>query len=780
MFDFLNPGLLFGAALLGVPLVIHLLNRQRFRRRPWAAMEFLLAAYKKQRRRLRRENLLLLLLRCLIPIVLALAIARPRFHDDRLLGSLGSGSSHHVVVLDATGSTGLELRGATTPFDRAKALAFALLDRIAARESAPRVTVVVQGLRAAVPVRQDGDPQRCKARIAALPAPVDGGGDLREALLAVVRIVEEAKDEALRVHLFTDLQVRAFGSDAEPTPAPTGPVPRAEDFADSVGDLLKRIREHAEINLFDVRGVDGGSEDNFQLADLRLGTTHAIRRVPLPVVATVRNRSAEKRTVHVTLEIDGAQPTRKSVDVDAGGDAEVEFEATFADAGAHRLRASLEADALAMDDQRFLAVPVRERISVLVVEGSAETDPSLRTSTLLLEILDPTEGQGSADLTPFRPTVVDTVALLTGRAKPGDHDLVVLADVDRLNPLAGEALTEAVRAGTGLLVMFGPRTDADSYVVHLGRGGLGPMPFLVTSPRGTAPNGDRWFGSSIENGDHPVLREFQQDAYVQLLESVPVWRWLGSERPVDPPPAPAGDERDERDAADEQGARGSSEVLLAVRDPVQSPLLIASRFGAGRALFLTSAVSRDPERWNRFDSPVGGLAFLLLWPAAEWLTAPAIENRNVVAGDVLSASLRTRPRDLSVVLPERAGIAKLPIGDEPTPLPGGRYALPAFRRTEYAGFYEFEMLLGEEEAGARHTELFAVEPDVAEGELVYLPHVRARERLGFATVLTELPVLADASVDSGVRELGPFFLWATLIVLVAEAALARFVTRRRS
>jgi hypothetical protein len=782
VFDFLNPGLLFGAALLAVPLVIHLLNRQRFRRRPWAAMEFLLAAYKKQRRRLRRENLLLLLLRCLIPVVLALAIARPLLRDDRLVGALGSGSAHHVFVIDATGSTGLELRGATTPFERAKALAFALLDRIASRESAPRITVVVQGLRATVPIREDGDPQRTKARLAALEPPVDGGGDLREALIAVARITDEAADPSLRVHLFTDLQVRAFGAELEPaTPeAGTGAgAPRPEEFRDSIAEILKRIREHAEVNLFDVRGVDGGTEENLQIADLRLGTTHAIRRVPMPVIATVRNRSDQKRTVQVTLEIDGTQPTRKSLDVEAGGEGELEFEVSFPEAGSRRLRASLESDGFAMDDQRFLAVPVRDRISVLVVEGSNETDPSLRSSTLLLEVLDPTEGQGSADLTPFAPTVVDTVALLTGRAKPGDHDLVVLADVDRLNPLAGEALTEAVRAGTGLLVMFGRHTDPDSYVVHLERGGRGPMPMVITSARGTTPRSDRWFGSSIAAPDHPVLREFREDAYVQLLESVPVWRYFGAEAPFAGEPLPPDPVAGETTPPLET-ARSTGEVLLTVRDPTQSPLAIAARFGAGRALFLTSPISRDPERWNRFDSPVGGLAFLLLWPMAEWLTAPAMENRNVVAGETLTASLRTRPRDLSVLMPERAGVAKLPIGDEPSPLPGGRYALPPFRRTEYSGFYEFELLLGEDEAGARHTELFAVQPDVAEGELAYLSHARAKERLGFTAVLTELPVLADASVDSGVRELGPWLLWLTLLVLVGEAALARFIARRRT
>ena len=80
--QFLNPALLAGTLLFAVPLLIHLLNKQRHKRRPWAAMDFLLRAFQKQRNRLRNENLLLLLLRCLIPILLALAVAdgvdRPR------------------------------------------------------------------------------------------------------------------------------------------------------------------------------------------------------------------------------------------------------------------------------------------------------------------------------------------------------------------------------------------------------------------------------------------------------------------------------------------------------------------------------------------------------------------------------------------------------------------------------------------------------------------------------------------------------------------------------
>ena len=48
---FVNAGLVAGVALASVPLIIHLLNRQRHKPVRWVAMRFVLAAYRKTRRR---------------------------------------------------------------------------------------------------------------------------------------------------------------------------------------------------------------------------------------------------------------------------------------------------------------------------------------------------------------------------------------------------------------------------------------------------------------------------------------------------------------------------------------------------------------------------------------------------------------------------------------------------------------------------------------------------------------------------------------------------------
>src|SRR5437868_11773813 len=63
---------LAGAA--AVPVVIHLLNRRRYRVVDWAAMRFLLAARRQNVRRLRLEQLLLLVVRTLLVVLLVAAM----------------------------------------------------------------------------------------------------------------------------------------------------------------------------------------------------------------------------------------------------------------------------------------------------------------------------------------------------------------------------------------------------------------------------------------------------------------------------------------------------------------------------------------------------------------------------------------------------------------------------------------------------------------------------------------------------------------------------------
>src|SRR5216110_3493133 len=118
---FLNPyTMIAGAALVSSPIVIHLINRLRYRRIKWAAMEFLLKSQKRNRRRLIIEQLILLLLRIMLVLLVALLLAR--FVSDALALTQPQ-STQHVVLLDDTASMGDAWRQdgqARNTFDAAK------------------------------------------------------------------------------------------------------------------------------------------------------------------------------------------------------------------------------------------------------------------------------------------------------------------------------------------------------------------------------------------------------------------------------------------------------------------------------------------------------------------------------------------------------------------------------------------------------------------------------------------------------------------------------------
>src|SRR5947208_14830983 len=98
---FLNPIFFWvGVGAISAPIIIHLINRMRFRRVRWAAMEFLLKSQKRNRKRLIIEQLILLALRCFLVVLAGLLLAR--FLGFSSLGFFRPQNTTHIVVLDAT------------------------------------------------------------------------------------------------------------------------------------------------------------------------------------------------------------------------------------------------------------------------------------------------------------------------------------------------------------------------------------------------------------------------------------------------------------------------------------------------------------------------------------------------------------------------------------------------------------------------------------------------------------------------------------------------------
>lgn len=74
---FLQPFVLFGLPLVLLPVIIHLINRRRYRSQPWAAMQFLRMATRHSTSHARLRNFLILLFRVLTILALVFFLSRP-------------------------------------------------------------------------------------------------------------------------------------------------------------------------------------------------------------------------------------------------------------------------------------------------------------------------------------------------------------------------------------------------------------------------------------------------------------------------------------------------------------------------------------------------------------------------------------------------------------------------------------------------------------------------------------------------------------------------------
>ena len=95
--SYLQPWMLWALPAILLPIIIHLLNRLRYRTVHWGAMMFLLKANKAATRRAKIRQYLLLLFRALVILFLVWAMARPIVGG--WIGSAAGGAPEVVLVL---------------------------------------------------------------------------------------------------------------------------------------------------------------------------------------------------------------------------------------------------------------------------------------------------------------------------------------------------------------------------------------------------------------------------------------------------------------------------------------------------------------------------------------------------------------------------------------------------------------------------------------------------------------------------------------------------------
>src|SRR2546430_7727191 len=104
--SFLAPLFLFGLAALAIPVLVHLIQRERKRVVEFPSLMFLRRIPYQSVRRRRIRNWLLLAMRAAALALVVAAFARPFVRQGPLAASAATGSREVVVLLDRSASMG--------------------------------------------------------------------------------------------------------------------------------------------------------------------------------------------------------------------------------------------------------------------------------------------------------------------------------------------------------------------------------------------------------------------------------------------------------------------------------------------------------------------------------------------------------------------------------------------------------------------------------------------------------------------------------------------------
>jgi hypothetical protein len=451
--SFLAPIFLGALAVLAVPVLVHLIQRERRDAIAFPSLMFLSQVPYRSVRRRRIRNWVLFLLRAAALVLLAAAFARPLVDREITPGAGLSAARELVILLDRSYSMGYGDR-----WTRAVAAAGAAIDGVSADD---RATLVFFDAAAVASNQPTADGARLRAALG-LARPGSGVTRYGPALKLAQSLLEASTMPRREVVLISDFQ-RAGWDGGEGIRLPPGTELTTVPVQDA------DVRNVAVSGVTFRREAQGGRE--------RVAVTARLSNTgPDPVTG-----------LEVALELDGREQETQRVDVAAGDAASVTFPPFTLAESTVRGTVRSAADPLEADDAFHFVLSAGQAVEVLVADAGAPRSSLYLENALAIGELpgfrtDVRRGSPSADA-------------IAGR------DVVVLNDLPVPGGDAGRRLRAFVEGGGGLVVVFGPRSANASWDAAADLIGGGPGAIEDAGARGVALG-------YIEYG-HPVFELFR-------------------------------------------------------------------------------------------------------------------------------------------------------------------------------------------------------------------------------------------------------------------------------
>ena len=449
------PLVLTGLAALAVPILIHLVQRQKNRTVEFPSLMFLRRIPYKSVKRRKIRHLALLLLRLAALALIVLAFARPFFRRDSLAAAAQNGAREVAILVDTSYSMGYGDR-----WTRARDAARDAIQKLGAGD---RASLILFANGASAAVRSSTNRSELSAALSAA-APGAGATRFAPALKLAGSLLSESALPRREILLISDFQRRGWDSS-----------PGKDDV---------RLPERTVVTPI---AITSKGRPNVTIMPATLQRTRFENQDRIVVSAGVVNHDASPVHVAVALEMNARAIQTQAVDVGANGSSSVTFAPVTV--ASHNMRGALRIpdDGLARDNVSYFVASPLEPVHLAVVDRAAAERESFYVARALAIGEEP-----RVDVATRTP---DTIA--DGDLQPGA--VIVLNDVAVSDALAAR-LQRFVTDGGGLFVAAGPHASWPQQSKEL-------MPAL---PSGIV---DRTNGAPLRLGaleySHPVFEIFR-------------------------------------------------------------------------------------------------------------------------------------------------------------------------------------------------------------------------------------------------------------------------------
>ncbi len=386
MINFINGLVLPLIAAAIIPLLLHLLSRQKLKTIPFSSIKFLKELQSKRIRQVKIYQILIILIRILFILFLVLTFARPAVKTI-FSSSLSGVHSSAVILLD--NSLSMQAKPSVqSSFEKAISALHQVLksfndqDHVIILTEDPNSKQIVQ-----FNYNQSFDDSQLKL--------TNFSFNLSQAVFKAQQFLKAYPNYNNEIYLITD-----------------GRLPR-RCLSDSARKVLQNLPGHFYV-------VQALAEDSF--VNMSIDSAYIASKIinlnrPVKVVANIHNQSTTSKESYISLFNDDNRLAMQLISLKAQSTKSVELIFKPTKAGHYNLTLELDDDPLQLDNQYYLSLNIPERVKILYVSSALNPEVSAALQTLThktnLEIYNVNESNWLAQpLTQFQVMVFEPATSL--------------------------------------------------------------------------------------------------------------------------------------------------------------------------------------------------------------------------------------------------------------------------------------------------------------------------------------------------------------------------------